>query len=325
MSKEEAMKLFSKDQVLLGSEDNKEEREHLLKVIGIAVGKILAVNRNEAKKLLDHLPAHHQHKKSHLKPTPALTFILKPYPYQETKNPDMIKLLVRIQRQFILSVAKAQGNQPDFLKLIQLLEDADADEEERLEAEKVVMEEVLKFGVWIGSGDLLTVKMIQEARMLMAGSATAFGRLEFLGPFRLQLLHMKMKKICQDFASSMKQEINFDDKLSVPWLVALSRMKISNKAKDIKKNDSTFERHDQFLATIQTSYLVNMFDNYMVDNSKLLEEVTDTKTAVKFVHGMLDSFGITLYYDPGMPDPEKRGGEDDLFMYCKAGLNKKLK
>ena len=66
MSKEEAMKLFSKDQVLLGSEDNKEEREHLLKVIGIAVGRILAVNRNEAKKLLDHLPAHHQHKKSHL-------------------------------------------------------------------------------------------------------------------------------------------------------------------------------------------------------------------------------------------------------------------
>ena len=317
MSKEEALKLFSKDQVLLGCEENKEEREHLLEVIGIAVGKILAANRTEAKKLADHLPAHHHHKKSHLKPTPALTFIVKPYPYQETKNPDVIKLLIRIQRKFILSVAKAQGNRPDFLEKIRLLEDVDAEEAERKEAEQVVMEEVLKFGVWIGSGDLLTVKMIQEATMLMAGSATAFGRLEFLGPFRLQLLHMKMKKICQDFAATMKHEINFDDKLSVPWLTALSRMKISNKAKDIKNNDSTFERHDQFMASVQTSYLANMFDNYMVENSEILEEVTDQKSAVKFVLGMLDSFGVQIYYDPSMADPEKKEGEDDMFVYCK--------
>ena len=54
---------------------------------------------------------------------------------------------------------------------------------------------MLEFGEWVGHGDLLTVKMVQEARMMMVGSATAFGRLEFLGPFRLQLLHMKMKKI----------------------------------------------------------------------------------------------------------------------------------
>ena len=63
------------------------------------------------------------------------------------------------------------------------------------------MEVVLKFGIWIGAGDLLTVKMVQEAIMLMAGSATAFGRLEFLGPFRLQLLHMKMKKSVKIFLS----------------------------------------------------------------------------------------------------------------------------
>ena len=319
MSKEEALKLFSKEQVLLGSEENKEEREHLLEVVGVAVGKILAANRNEAKKLADCLPAHHNHKKSHLKPTPALTFIVKPYPYQETKNPDVIKLLIRIQRQLILSVAKSLGSNPDFLEKIRLLEDVDAEEAERVAAEKVVMEEVLKFGVWIGSGDLLTVKMIQEAKMLMAGSATAFGRLEFLGPFRLQLLHMKMKKICQDFAATMKHEINFDDKLSVPWLAALSRMKISSKAKDIKKNDSSFERHDQFIATVQTSYLANMFDNYMVENGNKLEEVSDQKSAVRFVHGMLDSFGIKLYYDPTMSDleVEEKEGEDEMFVYCK--------
>lgn len=65
------------------------------------------------------------------------------------------------------------------------------------------------------------------------------GRLEYLGPFRLQLLHMKMKKIAQDYAECMKNENNFDDKLSVPWLSSLSRVKVSNKSKDIKKNDSS--------------------------------------------------------------------------------------
>ena len=33
--------------------------------------------------------------------------------------------------------------------------------------------------------------------MLMAGSATVFGRREFIGPFRLQLMHMKMNRACQ--------------------------------------------------------------------------------------------------------------------------------
>ena len=106
----------------------------------------------------------------------------------------MIKLMIRIQRQFLHAVGKAVENEQAFLVKLRLLEDPDADNEVREDAEKEVMREVEKFGVWIGAGDLLTVKMIQKAVMLMAGSATAFGRLEFLGPFRLQLLHMKMKK-----------------------------------------------------------------------------------------------------------------------------------
>ena len=85
-SKEEALAFFSKEQVLLGAEQNKEEREHLLYVVAVAAGKILASTRPEAKKLAGYLPAHHNHQNGHLKPTPAITFILKPYPYQETKE-----------------------------------------------------------------------------------------------------------------------------------------------------------------------------------------------------------------------------------------------
>ena len=126
-----------------------------------------------------------------------------------------------------------------------VLENPDAEVEEMERAEQEVMKAVEDFGVWIGHGDLLTVKMFQEARMQMAGSATAFERLDFLGPMRLQMLHMYMKKISQDFSFGMVREINFDDVLTVPWASSLSRIKVSNKAKDIKKNDSSFERHSQ--------------------------------------------------------------------------------
>ena len=115
----------------------------------------------------------------------------------------------------------------------------------------------------------------------------------------------------------MKSEINFDDKLSLPWLTALTRVRVSNKAKDIKKNDSSFELHDQFLAAVQTSYLVNMFDNFMEKNSKLLDDVNDAESAVRFVLCMLDDFDVQLFFDPSKPVPEKLKGEDDMFVYCK--------
>ena len=314
-TKTEALSLFNKDQILLGSEQNKEELEHFKYVVAVATGKVLASRRPDAKKLAAYLPAHHSHKNSDKKLTPAITFIKKPYPYNETKNPDMIKLLVRIQRQFLQVVAKAKENEPDFHKKLKMLEDPEVDSEEREEAEKEVMKAVLEYGEWVGAGDLLTVKMIQEARMMMAGSVTAFGRLEFLGPFRLQLLHMKMKKISQDFSVCMKNDNNYDDKLSLPWLTSLTNMKVSNKAKDIKKNDSSFERHDQFIAAVQTSYIVNMFDNYMTTHSELLDDVADTNTAVKFILGMIEAFDLHLYYDPTRP-VQKQAGEDDMFVYC---------
>ena len=224
----------------------------------------------------------------------------------------------RIQRQFLQSVARSSGNDPKFLSLLRLLEDPDADSDEREKAEEDVKAAVLVYGEWVGHGDLLTVKMIQEARMLMAGSATAFGRLEFLGPFRLQMLHMKMKKVTQDYAECMRKEINFDDKLSLPWLTSLTRMKVTNKAKEIKKNDSSFERHDQFLTEVQISYLVNMFDNHMQSsfNKERLEAVGGCEAAVSSVLSMLDEFNIQLFYDPKKSKPEKKG-EDDTFNYCR--------
>ena len=68
---------------------------------------------------VDQLSVHHEpcqpntsnmHANSERKLIPAMTFILKPYLYQETKNPDTIKILIRIQRQFLRSVAKSKGD-----------------------------------------------------------------------------------------------------------------------------------------------------------------------------------------------------------------------
>ena len=196
MTKDEALSLFRIEQVLLGHDQNKEECEHLLYVIALAAGRVIVEGRPEAKaKLGKYIPAHHKHFNSDKKLVPALTFIMKPYAYQETKNPDTIKLLIKLQRQYLSAVAKSRNDDPSFLKLLNLLEDLDASEVEREAAEEDVKKACLEFGEWLGSGDLLTVKMVLEATMLMAGSATAFGRLEFLGPFRLQLLHMKVGRI----------------------------------------------------------------------------------------------------------------------------------
>ena len=208
--------------------------------------------------------------------------------------------------------------------MLKLLEDTDADIEKREEAEGLVMEAVLEFGEWIGHGDLLTVKMVQEAKMLMIGSATAFGRLEYLGPMRLQLLHMKMKKVAQDYAACMQREINFDDVLTLSWLAALTRMKVSNKQKEIKKNDSSFERHDQFLAACQASYLVNMFDNFHEEHPGELHNVQSLEDTIKYVLDMLDCYGIQLYYDPNKTEPEKSVEEDHLFLYCQEMVSRFL-
>jgi hypothetical protein len=157
MDKEAATKLFCKEEVLLGSDQNKLEREHFMEVIAIAVGRVLASRRPEAKKLLQFLPAHHKHQNSGKKLTPALTFIVKPYPYCETKNPDTIKLLLRIQRQFLEAVAKSRcDDDPEFGKLLPLLEDAELEVERREEAENMVKEAVQIYGEWVGHGDLLT-------------------------------------------------------------------------------------------------------------------------------------------------------------------------
>ena len=50
---------------------------------------------------------------------------------------------------------------------------------------------------------------------------TAIERLDFLGIFRIQLLHMKMAKVMQDYKFCMQTVQNQDDKGSLSWFAAI--------------------------------------------------------------------------------------------------------
>ena len=123
--------------------------------------------------------------------------------------------------------------------------------------------------------------------------------------------------LLKDFSVCWKNDVNLDDKLSLPWFAALTRMRVSNKGKDIKKNDSSFERHDQFLAEVQTNLLLNMFDNHHVQDPEKLKDVDSYATVVSYILNFLDAFDVQLYFDPEKPLPEKNEGEDDMYIYCR--------
>ena len=247
MTKSEAKDLFRLDTVLLSHPLNREEREHLVELVCNGVGHILAKERPEVAKVLSkHLPRRHKTMNSGKKLTAAQVVVNKPYPYQETKNSDTVLLCLQRQRLYLHRVASWMKHDENFMKDLLLLEDSSVKEEVRVEAEQRVKSVCLVYGENISHGDQLTVAMLDSARLIMKGSTTAFGRLEFLGQMRLGLMHFKMKKVCLDFLSLMPSLVNFDDIGCLAWISSIcQKTKISNVGKEIKKNDNSFEHHDQ--------------------------------------------------------------------------------
>ena len=61
VSKEEALSLFTKELVLLGTEEHREEREHLLSVIASEAAKVIMDARPSASVFRKYIPKHHHH------------------------------------------------------------------------------------------------------------------------------------------------------------------------------------------------------------------------------------------------------------------------
>ena len=69
-----------------GLKEHEAELNHFKYVVALEVARILSDGRPEASKFGKFLPAHHKHQNSGKKIVPATSFIVKPYPYQETKG-----------------------------------------------------------------------------------------------------------------------------------------------------------------------------------------------------------------------------------------------
>ena len=131
-----------------------------------------------------------------------------------------------------------------------------------------------------------------------------------------------MKKVCLDMGSLMPQMANFEDRGCLSYMAHLmEKTNISNNPKEIKKNDDSFERHDQFLAAVASQALGNMWENWVLARPSVVGEVRDKQSAVDIVLQMLHHFGVIdrLTFDPERVE-EVELPEDDLFSYYREAV-----
>ena len=262
--KTEVLKAISVDQVLLHSPGNEVERCHLERKISLGWAQVLAQSRPRAEKLGEYL------KTPKKKVPPAVVNTDKIYPCNETSHAEMVRLAYQLQSEHLHLVASYKGFDKQLVSDLKILEDVDVDEEEREAAEQRVHEASEDFGCWIGYGDQLTWQVMSDVKVLVAQEVTAFGRLEYLGPFRLGGLHSLMKKCTVDFKAVLPKLTNFSDPSCMAQLVSRSEQApdlileitnrcsmdkvIFNEKKKIISNDTSFERHHQFFGAVGNAF-----------------------------------------------------------------------
>ena len=114
------------------------------------------------------LPLNYEHPNSKKKKAPAETIILKPEALQETVNAEMVEYFEKIQWSFLVDeVAESDTtNKEMFMSDLRLTTDKNTEDEVRAAAESRIKTAVRQHGVWIGSGDLLTMSMFYVAKSL---------------------------------------------------------------------------------------------------------------------------------------------------------------
>ena len=199
------------DKVLPHSPENEGERQHLERLLARGFGLALADARPRAEKLKKLLKPPQKKVAGHL------VNIDKVYAATETSHSDMVRMAYQVQEEFLKLVANYKNGSPDFKADLELLENSDVEVEA---AEERVKAAVADYGEWVSYGDQLTWQIFQDIKVITAQEVTAFGRMEFLGPFRLGGLHSLMKKDCLDYGATMKKLINFKDPCYMSQLVS---------------------------------------------------------------------------------------------------------
>ena len=114
-----------------------------------------------------YLPLNYQHPNSNKEKNPADIIIQNPEGLQETVNAEMVQYLANVQMKFLVDeVAEGAQNKDAFLADLKLATDQSTADDTREAAEIRIKNEVVHHGIWIGHGDLLTMKMFYVAKSL---------------------------------------------------------------------------------------------------------------------------------------------------------------
>jgi hypothetical protein len=215
LSYQETLKLFNTYLLLIYSERNREAKEQFLKIVTIILGRIIAEEFPDLKWMLQVLPNHYNTVGRELKPSVLLT--KKPQYFQETKNSDIVKIVEQEQLDFLRLLGEQVADKAAFMRDLDMIRDNESKDEDRVPAEIRMHEAVKTSGEYIGHGDLLTIERFYIAKRLRRSGVTAYERLDYVKYFRPELFHAKMNKVIQDYAFTMKKDINAQDKLSLGW------------------------------------------------------------------------------------------------------------
>ena len=118
----------------------------------------------QGKVLRKYCPLKYAHPNSNKKPIAANIIIQKPEPLQETVNAEFVEYLDKVQKNYLeKEVSESVKNKEEYFKDLRLAYDVNADLEIREAAIARLEMEAIRHGVWVGSGDLLTMKMFYVA------------------------------------------------------------------------------------------------------------------------------------------------------------------
>lgn len=154
----EKLTLFTTEEMLLTSDQNSDLKKHFEDVVTVTLGRIIGEALPEFRWMLKVLPNHHNHPHSETSSTKSEIHTLKPLYLQETKNKDMVEIVVSQQNHFLEIVGKHCDDEQKFKECRSKarLISTPAEIEAAKEANKYLHETVNKFGEFVAHGDLLT-------------------------------------------------------------------------------------------------------------------------------------------------------------------------
>ena len=222
----------------------------------------------------------------------------------------MIEMFLDIQREILDRILEQNPNDQQYLADLHLIRQDIVEEETveakalRLAAEGRVLDVVLRHGEDVGHGDLLTFEKVRQAILMQATFTRAIDRLEYIGPFRLQLFHLTMAKCAMDIYSAMPDRNMFEDPGSLAHSAALLGILdwFTNEKKPIVRCGN-FERHAQHLEAFQQALLHNMFINYLKVSQVDVSMVKTRSEVENCLTNMFNHFGVKWWWDPEAEDP----------------------